>query len=168
MKPKRIYRWRTSVENNRPEIDATASAVEDWEKPYNVIVPYKNALEWDFYSLGGKLGLLSERGLEVLQPYMKKHFSFLKQHLNGIPYYEPVLESTIDCFDRENAKYKTYPHDPGKIMRILKFSFFLDRIEAPLVFCIPETRKMLVTEQIPEIVEQAGLRGFEFQLEFPR
>jgi len=54
--------------------------------------------------------------------------------------------------------------DPNEISLVLRFAFFEDRLSDPLIFTVPEARNQLImgTESIPEIINQAKLRGFRF------
>ena len=177
----RVYELRYSIEEDRPmgdfqdpvnkainwripRVDATEEERMQYE-PFHVIVRCSDALDWDFYSVPGTLGLFSQRAMQVIYPFASQHFVFLEATLNDIPYFVPFQKSPLDCLDREHSVLVPFPSNPVRVMRIEKHAFHAHLINDPLVFCHTDYRPdFLATQSIPGIVEDARLRGFAFKL----
>lgn len=176
-----VYDLSYSIEKGRPEIDFddAANSSIDWSlvpeidpdkeslkryRPFEVTIHRTDALDWDYYSNAGTLGLLSERAMELLRPLASQYFMFLEAKINGAPYFTPFRRTPLDCLDREHSILVPFEHAPSRIKRIDKYCFRSELIEDPLIFCIPESRgAVLATQSVRQKIEEAGLRGFCFQ-----
>lgn len=172
-----VYDCRSSTEEDRPWIDFEADEtrrnnwlrvgeVVDGELPVSsfplqvsVVVRHPEAVEWDCYFDGGSRGLFSQRFVDAVGLNDLRYFSLLPCTLNGAPYFFLRCERTVDCLDRGNSGFTTFPHNPSKIMHIKHFAFVDGRVPADALFCIPETRRLLATESVVRKIRDAGLKG---------
>ena len=137
---------------------------QDW-------VPWKltigcEANHWDFYCCEASTGVFSPRAIEVLRPYFQRDFPLLPVTVNGQSFFMLHANDQLDCLDLEKSEIlRLDPPDEHVIVMIEQYVFKKQLIDDPLLFSIPERRTFLfVTESIPKIVEEAGLRGFRFDL----
>lgn len=174
-----IFELRSSLEDDRPEINLAASSkVNDngaaLEEPYcangplTVVSDDAEALNWDCYACSGISELLSARAIEALRRDSFRNHELLPATLNRAPYFLPRCIAPIDCLDRTRSVWRPFPSNPQRAMSIDRYSFVMDRIVDPLVFSIPERLSnesfcaLFVTQSIKRAVESAGLRGFRF------
>ncbi|MBI5569331.1 MAG: hypothetical protein HY914_05235 [Desulfomonile tiedjei] len=70
----------------------------------------------------------------------------------------------IDALDEGNCELELF--DDGDIMDILRFAFFLERLEGTSVFKVPQCilTDVFVTDPFVERVQTAKLKGFKFRL----
>lgn len=171
-----IYKCSYSIEEDRPEIDFmdAENAKNDWLLVSEVIdglrpigdfpkvsvtVRHPDATNWDCYCDGGVRGLFSERFVEAIGQSSLIGLTLLPALLNGVSYYFLRCDQPVDCFDRENSEFETYPHDPKRIMDISHYAFGEDCLPMDCFFCIPETRRLLLTESMAIRLSAAGLKG---------
>jgi hypothetical protein len=119
--------------------------------------------EWDFYNCS-TFGAFSPRAMEVLKPFFGERFIQLPARLEGLFYFCLRCESRINCLDKEASEIIYYEIDPTEVMLITKYVFHRELLTDPSIFAIPESLfSLYCTDAIPEIVRNAGLKGFEFQ-----
>lgn len=172
-----VYDCSWSTEEDRPSIDfeADENRKNDWLRVGEVVngqlpisafpsqlavsVRHPEALEWDCYMDGGARGLFSQRFVDSAGPNALQHFSLLPCSLNGHTYFFLRCELKVDCFDRMNSQFETFPHNPLKVMHIKHFVFVDKRVPPDALFCIPETRRLFATESVVRRINDAGLKG---------
>lgn len=70
----------------------------------------------------------------------------------------------IDCLDTEASEIRYFPGGT-EVLRIREFQFHKETIPELAIFSIPEVPAHLyASDGVPEIVADAGLRGFDFEL----
>ena len=117
--------------------------------------------EWDYFQFPSTSGLLSQRAIDVLMPHLDYCFVPLPSSLEGERYYFLHTKKTIDAL---NVEESDIVYSDTTIIWIKRYEFYMDRLSDPVIFSIPQFRPFLfATESIPEIVENAGLNGFEFR-----
>lgn len=179
-----VYRMWPCEDEGRPEIDLERDSLEgidhdwtEWNKFDNdfpiesEVVPLHNlkfeidradAIDWDWYAIGF-WGMISQRAKDCLWPYARKHLRCLSTSLNGMPYY--ILHSderlALDCLDRERSELELFKCS-GRVMRVRRFTFRPGLIADPLIFHVSESGCLLCTESIKTLIENTGLKGFQF------
>ncbi|MDB5345308.1 MAG: hypothetical protein JWP89_3685 [Schlesneria sp.] len=141
-----IYECRTSLEEDRPEIDFRdpINRRNDWlligdvidgsrplsDFPVNVKVrvAYPDATHWDFYQDGGMRGLISQRFVNSVGVDSFLGLCLVPTSLNGAQYYLLRLDYSIDCFDRAASRFKTFRSDPTAIQSVSHYSFREERL----------------------------------------
>ncbi len=177
-----VFLFGRSVERRRPRIDfeipqngagfdwlRVGDVIED-ERPLEdyvaprLVVPRPDALDWHFYSDMCSGGMLSERAANLLRPYLDQYFMLLPASINDAPYFMLKSIDSLDCLDRERSDLVYFnDNDPGRVMRVRKYVFHLNRIPDPLIFAIPEfPKRAFCTQTVRRIVTESGLKGFDF------
>ncbi len=131
----------------------------------NFTVDHPDALEWDYYDSYSSEGMWSQRAKDLLWPYTNGCLRCFQATLNGAPYYILRLnkEAAIDCLDHEQSEFTFWDQSlGGDIMDITKYVFRMQVLSDPLIFKIPERKKIFCTQSIRQIVLDAGLKGFWF------
>ena len=172
---RQLYHCLPSFEEERPEIDFEnpENAANDWltigkawtgllsrdEWPSDVVinVDHPDATMWDGYSVGGAGGAYSLRFMEAVRGGLDD-FALLPASLNGERYYFLKCERRINCFDRQSARFETYPGS-SKIMAISHFAFNDHVPIGPTLFGIPETLRLLATEPMVRRMRSRNLKG---------
>jgi hypothetical protein len=174
---KKIYLVGSSLEEDRPLIDftlrenkrnawLTVGEVLDGERSVSdypgveLLVKRSDAPNWDFYSVPGTLGLFSERAIGLFIPYATRFFDPVGAELNGAPFFFLREKRALACLDRENSIVVPFASNPSRIMEIHKFVFHQERVTDPLLFRIPELRRLLATQSIKRIIDDKQLKGF--------
>ena len=77
---------------------------------------------------------------------------------------ERPVNRLIDARDKQRSAVKRFRS--GRIMRILRYEFLVDRLQGATLFKLPEKvlQNLYVTEPFVERVVEHALRGFEFRL----
>ncbi len=105
--------------------------------------------------------LVSERVRDLFETEAYLGVEFVRQKVNGLPFYFLRIGNMIDCLDTENSKIKYLR--PGKILEIEQYSFHKDRIPDPAIFKIPERMgSVYVTDSVRSTLERQGFVGFHF------
>src|SRR5262249_7441761 len=173
-KTERVFLVDASSEKGRPVIDFSLpeNGRNDWllvgqvlrgereEKDYpNVLifVHHPEAVNWDMYFGGGNFGLMSERAVDLLEPYASDYFKFFQARLNGESFFFLKRKRVLDCLDPERSILVPFRCDPTGIKEIKRYRFHMDRIADPLVFTIPETPELFATQSIDSLIRGEGL-----------
>ena len=161
----KVYSCRPSFEDERPMIDfeladnacndwLTVGKVFDgtlpqdvWPAEVAITIADSAATEWDGYMVAGTSGIYSRRFVDLVGQGLAD-FSLLPALLNDEPYFFLRCERRINCLDRHDARFETYPHDSTRIMSISHFAFTRAVPTAPELFGIPETLELLSTEAL--------------------
>ena len=177
-----VFRMTPSTEETRTVIDFDneRNATIDWRfvgqvlrgkrarsdyAPVDITIDVPDASDWDFYSIPGTHGLISQRAKLLLAEWTYDYIRFFDATINVRDQYAFLCRGTpLDCFDRDQAMVEVFPHDTERIMRVMKYSFKVDRIKKPSVFCIPELKgDLYATPGVVDRVVSSGLRGFSFE-----
>ncbi len=123
----------------------------------------------DFIFLESGKGLfLNEKALNVLSEYFE-NCELLDIYVDGVKHYYINVLDTINCFDKDNSKYRLY-EEYGAVI-ISKYSLLAEKIKENNIFRVslenidqrakPEM-DVFVSERFKQTVEEAGLNGFKF------
>jgi hypothetical protein len=175
-----IYVVRPSSDETRPFIDFQIpenGRQIDWLRIANVlrgdrsldeyesvslVVDHPEATNWDFYSCGGTMGLLSERAARSLGPHASICFDLVEASVNEAPFFFLRVREFLDCLDRARSDVVLYPSDPAAIMKFKRYAFFKDRIPDPALFMIPEGLfGPFGTDAVVHLIRAERLRGFD-------
>jgi hypothetical protein len=174
-----VFIVKPSIESERPEIEfgLEFNKRNDWlrvgqvlrgqrdeaEYPKVLILAlHPQATAWDFYFSGSVFGLMSERAVDLLEPFAANYFKFFQAWLNGASYFFLKSKRTLDCLDRDESHLVPFPSNPSRIMEIKRYRFHKNRIDDPLLFSIPEIPELFATPTVEAIMREEGLRGFQF------
>lgn len=140
--------------------DSPITAWTPWKDLICAVPGNSPPSEWDYFFFHGTAGCVSRRALDLLYPYIQTCFVPLPSTLDGgITYFFLIAKKTIDCLNIAEC----VPPFPNAINQITKYKFYLDKVEDPQVFTIPQRPYYLYcTETIPKTVRDAGLKGFDF------
>lgn len=149
-----VHKFSSSLEDERPEIDFRMKCNQyDWTdfnrimdgdlgvqfySPVQFTIGHSDALLWDFYSVAGTLGLISDRAVRLIGESAFRNFDLLIAHINTAPYYFMRPAFCPNYLDIEKSEVRRFPHAPYGVMRIIKHAFKKNIIPEHLVFCIPE------------------------------
>jgi hypothetical protein len=125
-----------------------------------------NAIDSDFISLNGDLGMsaaTAERTSEWLSPYGE--LLPVRVVDDGSTAYWFHCTRLIDALDEQNSIGTI--EDDGRMRNPSLFVFFPDKIKDSLVFVIPQLgTSVYCTDRLKTIVEESGLTGLSFVLEW--
>ena len=175
----RVFLVRPSIEEDRPEINfgRPENKKTDWllvdqvlrgerrEEDYPsilVLVDHPEAERWDYYSVAGTCGLMSQRAVDLLEPYALPYFKFFQAWLNGASFFFPKRIHTLDCLDRQRSILVPFRTDPTHVKEIKRYRFRMESIIDPVLFSIPEVPSMFASQTIERLVRERELRGFGF------
>lgn len=89
--------------------------------------------------------------------------------LNGDAFFRLVTRRCLDCLDRSRSVMKFFPHDPTRVMHIMRYRFDHRPIKPCDLFAIPEefgggtwSQAIYVTGSVKTAIEEAGLVGLRF------
>jgi len=192
-----IYRIKVSRFKERPKLDLNHpkySGANDWDnilaiedgelglEEYIPLVYYTDdpgALEWDAYYPALKLGLISPRAKEIIQPFADQYFIFLEASLNDNLYFVLIVNESLDCLDRERSEFMTFadfalsdPEDDMpitesdyyRIMEISKYRFKKELIPDPCMFSERSLIHPLLLSQSSNCFAIDGVRHRIFRL----
>src|SRR5262249_15476695 len=111
----------------------------------------------------GTLPLISVRAVDAIGREAFRGFDLLPAKINDEDFFLPRCREPLDCFDKEQAEYQTFPNS-ARMMSISKFAFRMDRISDPLLFVIPESSsRLFCTQSVRDSIVRSKLRGFRFE-----
>lgn len=173
--PIKIYEIGISSEENRPEINFEIQENIDWAlideclqgiRPIseyyliNITIDDKLSSEWDYYACPGTLGLLSNRAIQVLGKDAFENYELVPAKLNNQSFFFLKCLKRIDCIDRNNSIYESFPSNPNRFMSVQKHVFYLDNINGKHIFSLPETERLYCAEINAETIIK-NLKGFQ-------
>jgi hypothetical protein len=176
-----VFCISTSIEDDRPQVDFEREEHRaiDWLRVGHVLrtkrpisdypevslsVEQPDATEWDFFSVAGTLGLLSDRAIECIGRPAFRLFDLLPASINGEDYRFLRCKETLQCFDRENSVVIPFPSDPDGIMDVTQYRFKMELIPDPICFSIPEFYELFATQSVKLAAENAHVKGIDFEL----
>lgn len=113
------------------------------------------------FSNGRVADALNERARRLVEPLVTKQVEFLPLITPVGPYYEMNIQR-LDCLDVQNSVVKRF--EDGRIMRVIKYAFWWDRLEGQHIFWIQGLGKTptLVSSEFKQLVEENKLTGLKF------
>jgi hypothetical protein len=108
--------------------------------------------------------VFSLKAVNALADFLKPNGEPLPIICDEERYFVYNVTRIIDALDEENCELKLF--DSGRIMDILRFSFFPEKIGDTTVFKVLQCilTDVFVTEPFVKKVEEAKLKGFKFRL----
>ena len=116
----------------------------------------------DFPSLMG-VPVFSLRAASVLKEMLTGNGELLPLSCSEGDYYAFSVTTSIDAPDESNSKVERF-ESSGRIMLVLQYAFFADRLSGATIFKIPQFPRthVYVTNKFCKMVIDNGLLGFEF------
>ena len=116
----------------------------------------------DFPSLLPGVPVLSPRAVNVLKTMLSENGEILPLSCSEGEYSAFNVTTSIDALDESNSEVERFDSS-GRIMRILKYAFFADKLGGATIFKIPQRRAIVfVTDAFRKMVIDNALVGFEF------
>jgi hypothetical protein len=116
----------------------------------------------DFPHLASGVPVFSVRAVNVLKRMLQENGEILPLSCSEGEYYAFNLTTLIDALDESDSEVKRFEHS-GRIMRVLKYAFFPDKLHGATIFQIPQSRaRIFVTDEFRRAVMDNNLVGFEF------
>jgi hypothetical protein len=117
----------------------------------------------DFSLLGSHLPVFSRRAVELLRKDLEQHGELLKVACDCGEYYAYNVTTLIDALNVEDSDIHYFA--PGRIMRVRRYSLYLDRLQDALIFKLPQVPllNVFVTDRFVDLIEPTGLTGFHFE-----
>lgn len=114
----------------------------------------------DFMS-AGIMNVISNRARFTLEPLIASQVEFLPFETPVGPYYGLHIKY-VDCLDTSRIEAKYF--GDGRIMRVLKYAFYWERLEGIHIFRLPELglSRLFVSDEFKRVVEENGLTGLLF------
>lgn len=135
---------------------------EKW-KPIGVIVPKEeqHLPKCDFPELLPDVPVFSRRAKELLTDLLVPFGEFLPLLTDTGEYYAFNVINRIDVLNEKKSELERFPD--GRVMRVVKYEFYPEKIQDQLIFQIPqETTRIYVTDKFVENVKEYNLTGFEY------
>lgn len=107
--------------------------------------------------------VLSSRAVAALSDLLEENGELLPIACDKEDYYLFNVTRVVDALDESNCELDRFPN--GRIMDVVRYSFFPDKLEGVNVFKIPQAVLMdvFVTDLFVQRVKTAGLGGFKFR-----
>lgn len=124
------------------------------------VVREKNKPVPDFAA--GMLGFsVNEKTYSIIKPLISNQVTFLPLNTEVGFYYELDIQE-INCVDTENSEKALF--SDGKIMRIIQYKFYEDKLEGKHIFKSSDAMLMpiFVSNEFKELVEKNRLTGLTF------
>jgi len=117
----------------------------------------------DFPALVPGVPVFSLRALNVLKDVLEKNGETLQLSCSEGEYYAFNVTTFIDALDESNSEIERF-ESSGRIMRVLRYAFFGNRLGGATIFKIPQfpRSEVYVTDQFCKMVMDNGLVGFKF------
>ena len=116
----------------------------------------------DFPSLAPDVPVFSQRAVNALQELLRENGEILPLSCSEGEYYAFNVTTSVDALDESKSVVKRFKSS-GRIMRILKYVFFGDRLSDATIFKIPQSRgNIFVTNRFRKIILDNQLLGFKF------
>lgn len=120
----------------------------------------------DFPGLTSHIPVFSQRAVKALEDLLAPAGELIPLHCAACEddYVAMNVTRLIDALDKQRSAVKRFRS--GRIMRILRYEFLVDRLQGATLFKLPEKvlQNLYVTEPFVERVVEHALRGFEFRL----
>ncbi len=167
----KIFEVRTSLEDNRPEIDfeipenvkinwgligeyiAGSRPAQEYV-PIEITVLSELATEWDFYFFAAPFGLFSARAVDIFGEKSFKNYHLFPAQINGADYFFLKCLERLDCLDKEKSVYTAFTDAPDRFMTIEKYVFDLKKIDAECFFSIPQNENLYCSQVQSRIISK--------------
>jgi RHS repeat-associated protein len=114
----------------------------------------------DFPTLG-TTPVFSQRAVDALLDLLVENGELLPIRVEDGTYFVYNVTRKVHALDEDRSELVRF--STGGVMRIARYEFYPDKVEALTIFKIPQSRaKVFVTEPFVERVYDARLTGFEF------
>lgn len=109
--------------------------------------------------------VLSRGALDVLLPHIGSYAQELPLDFDERSYSLLNITRVIDALDESRSELYRFPSS-GRVGDILRYVFKTELVKDEFIFKIPQLPRnaVFVTNRFVEIVTEAGLTGFDFQL----
>lgn len=159
--------------------------IGDTWQPIHVVIDRIGVTEWtpllpigDFPAFSGASidPVFSRRALDELTDLLQGNGEILPLSCDEGEYYLFNVTHIADALDIENTEFKPYSEvDPDMALlvddpdspTITRFAFYPQKVKDLTIFKIPSRHQYngtLVTDKFVQRVQEAGLKGFEFEL----
>ena len=117
----------------------------------------------DTPGLSTHIPIFSVRAVKVLADLLKGHGELLPITCDGEDYLVCNVTRVIDALDEKESELDLF--DSGRIMNIVRYSFFQDNLARANIFKIPQyvLGRVFVTAPFVARVKEANLTGFKFR-----
>ncbi len=118
----------------------------------------------DFPGLSSHIPVFNRKAVNALADMLEGNGELLPITCDGEDYFLFNVTRVVDTLNEENSQVKRF--SSGRIMYIVRYSFFPNRLVGLKVFKIPQAVLMdvLVTDDFVERVKATKLKGFECRL----
>jgi hypothetical protein len=171
----KIFEIRTSLEDNRPEIDfeLPENGEINWGLigeyigghrpaqeylPIKITILDKLATEWDFYFFAAPFGMFSAKAVDVLGEKSFKNYHLFPAQINGADYFFLKCLERLDCLNKKKSVYTAFTDVPDRFMLIEKYAFDLEKIDAECFFSIPQNENLYCSQVQAKVITEK-LRG---------
>lgn len=161
------YRWLTMVREE--DFDALTSfdgtLVGAAWKPYTV-EPISDDLNAgrslsDFPTLG-TVPTFSQRAVDTLLDVLVENGEVLPLTSEAGNFYAYNVTLVVDALDEERSETKRF-QSSGRIMRVIRYEFYPERLAGLSLFKVPQLATEFVTDAFVRRVREADLTGFDFR-----
>lgn len=157
-----------------PVIDYDRSVI-DWEKlhidcwhysagdvesdigPQTLAVNHPAATSWDFYSVPGTWGIVSDRMWLCLKDYAKGFFDTWPISLDGESFYVLRRTGKVNCLDHDRCGQ----YQDGNHIDYDPYEFDESKVPESALFSIPESSFLFATEDVADLVVENDFKGVE-------
>ncbi len=117
----------------------------------------------DYPHLLLSLPVFSLRAVEALRDLLEGNGEILPTTCEGDQLFFFNVTKVIDALDESNSEVIRFDHIP-EVMRIERYTFFVEALTQAVIFKIPQFRtgRVYVTDLFVERVKSTGLRGLGF------
>jgi len=118
----------------------------------------------DTPGLSTHIPVFNSKAVEILGDLLKPNGELLPITCDGERLYVFNVTRVVDALDEASSEVERF--GSGRIMDVVKFSFFQERLQGVTVFKVPQLVLMdvFVTDPFVERVEAVKLKGFKFRL----
>ena len=103
---------------------------------------------------------INEKAKTILAPIISDSVEFLPI-ITQIDSYWLLNISVIDCLDQEKSQVKLY--SSGRIMAVLKYAFYEERLPDTNIFVLPVGIDVIITEKFKKVYDENKLTGLHFR-----
>ncbi len=123
----------------------------------------RNLPPGDFPHLAVAVPVFSLRAINVLRDMLEENGQILPLSCAEGEYYAFNVTTFIDALDESHSEVERF-ESSGRIMQVLKYAFFSDRLAGATIFKIPQFpgSEVYVTDKFRKLVIDNSLLGFKF------
>ena len=167
----KVFEVRTSLEDNRPEIDFEIPENDEinWGligeyiggikpaqeySPIKITILNEFATEWDFYFFAAPFGMFSAKAVDILGEKSFKNYHLFPAWINGADYFFLKCLERLDYLDKEKSVYTAFTDAPDRFMIIEKYAFDLEKIDAEYFFSIPQNESLYCSQAQAKVITE--------------